>query len=654
MNARLNIGSDSCSKAAPVFLIFLSAILLFDRVAHSRDPGEGSSEPVPEQTKARNPDFDLTFANALPYSSEAERLGLAVDEAEVGRRMETYRKLYPESEVNRIRVKTILLAEAYAERQAAETGITEPTARFEELKPENFQDNAEFERARRSLQSRDHFGREEVRSAGLKLLNEDNLRTRLSRPPPKEFWPTAELQIPRERTACLAWLEGGCYVTVDEFNGAAGQFQFLRELPLDSARIGVLSKYALAKHAADKGMADNPDMITREMLPRIKKAREFDRSLKMAREFGIPEMNESALRDAYSKYYRRYFRPREDVTLSLIGSSDSTYIDSLHAVLVRWRGDTVLRNGKPIPAEVEPPLPWISLLESDLPPELVAPTDSFWVGDFTAPIRTSYGFFIVRLTQVVPVKGVSFDDAIGKLTYLATRDNFLELDSLAEVKFRQYYDRHPQEFLLPDTLELRAWLAPAPTDSQAKGKPPIRVPPDTLRFRPLRLSSLVLPDPLRIELQNAVRKERRKAFFGPFDGPYGRWHFDVKRVRRAEGRLPYAIARQAIREKISDPPKPYKDTLTSDATQDEVLLKVVAARTFLRDREDAQRLEIDREFEERLRSGAIDTARIPEGEERRNGMQQARITLEEEIWKKNREKEKDFLSAMRIDYRLLN
>lgn len=638
MTALPKANSKFLPKTSPALLPFLSAILLFGSMAYSLDqepdPGQGHGQ-VPDT--ARDREIDVTYENALPFSFEAEKQGLAVDDAEVARRLETYRKLYPTARIDKGKVKSILLAEAYLDRKGIKTGSEESAARFDALKREKFQDEAEAERTRQSLQSQAFFDREEVKNEGLKLLNMDNLRKRLNRPPPKESWSVGELQIPGNPGDCLAWVGSGCYVTVEEYNAATAQFDLFRDLPLDSARISVLRNYALAKQAAqwDAGDSDLQGLLTT-----FKAGREITHWMKLTKDFGLPRMDDMALRETYRKYHERYFRARDDVTISLIGSSDSAYIDSLHGVLARWRADALTRKGAPVPAHEEPALPWKTYKEPDLPQELVAPMDTFRVGDFTVPLRTPYGFFIVKLSKSVPVKETTFREALGMLTFLATRDRFLELDSLAEAKARLHYERHIQEFSLPDTLELRAWLAP--------------VPADTFRFRPLRMSSLALPEPVRLDLQKAVRKESRKAFFGPFEGLYGSWQFQVKRVRRAEGRIPFAIAKHAILEKMATLPKLAKDTLTSDAMKDRVMLNFALARKNRWSQEKDSREQASREFEERLRKGAIDTTRFAEGEERVKGILAARLKLDEEFRHKSQERERDFLDRIRIDFRLLN
>ena len=288
------------------------------------------------------------------------------------------------------------------------------------------------------------------------------------------------------------------------------------------------------------------------------------------------------LQSLYGRHYQEYFAAGEDATLDIIGSTDSAYVDSLHKVLSAWSK----RSGaKPISSreaakEPEPELPWISFREKELPRELAAVTDTFRLGQFSMPFRSRMGFFIVRLSKLVQRGEVSFDDAVPRLIFHATRNKFLNMDSVLEAQARKYYQDNKARFALPDTLELVSWLLPrdmAKSHPRKAAKTEQASRPDTARFKPMVLSSLVLPKETRMILQSQARADSRKTGFGPLSDPFGRWHFRIRSKKLARDTLPYRLARKEILEIISSPLPEQPSGLASDESLDDVLLTLGTA-----------------------------------------------------------------------------
>jgi hypothetical protein len=103
---------------------------------------------------------------------------------------------------------------------------------------------------------------------------------------------------------------------------------------------------------------------------------------------------------------------------------------------------------------------------------------------------------------------------------------------------------------------------------------------DTARFNALEISSLALPNDLRISLQERVRKDSAQAFFGPLSDRYGRWYFQVRSRKPADGGLPFRLARKDILERMSAPPEEEGSGSVSDEAQEEVGFHFALAQAY--------------------------------------------------------------------------
>lgn len=532
----------------------------------------------------RNAEMEAAFSNAAPFAQEAARKGITVSEDDVAQRLKMYNNLYPGQPIDASRTKRMLLAEKYLESKDVGAGAEElDRAIAGKVDPSKFSSPEDAEMAKRAARFEILLAREETKAEGRNLEDLAQIQ-RASDLAPTPLWPLEEIQVQGDAGECLAWMRGDCFVSVQEYNAAAAQYRLQASLPLDSARAAVLKWYLLQKNLAEKdrepGLYQNPDSI----LYAQKQKRQATRWIQMARRFGVPVQDIHILKSLYGMHYREYFAPWQEATLSLIGSSDSAYLDSLHQVLAAWdlrSGGKRVLDGKTIK---EPSLPWISFKENELPGELVAVTDSFHVGQFSAPFRARFGFFMVRLSKLVSHKEISFDDAVPHLVFLATRNKFLEMDSVLEAQARRYYKDHKADYALPDTVKLLGWLLPQHTPWE--GRPPLAgrgraFLADTAYVKSFALSSLTLPREIQLQLQVLARANPRQAFFGPLSNRYGKWYFRIRSRKPAHDTIPYRLARKDIVNKITAPPPDMENGFATDESLDEVLLtlgRAIAAK----------------------------------------------------------------------------
>jgi hypothetical protein len=242
--------------------------------------------------------------------------------------------------------------------------------------------------------------------------------------------------------------------------------------------------------------------------------------------------------------------------------------------------------------------------------EIASLADRLNVGQCSLPLHTSLGYFLVRLVKAVPTREISFKEAHLRLVYLATRDKFLDMDSLVDALAKKYYSANIAQFRLPDTMAIRAWLLPRSESRQSgmvdhKGRKPVVV--DTARFKSMEISSLALTSELRIALQGRVRQDSTTNFFGPLSDRNGRWYFQVRSRKPAIGVLPFRLVRKDILDRMTALHTEQGSGVASDEAQNEVGVNLALARAIKQEQYRKQKEEM-----EATRSSRGDTGRVPQ------------------------------------------
>jgi hypothetical protein len=96
----------------------------------------------------------------------------------------------------------------------------------------------------------------------------------------------------------------------------------------------------------------------------------------------------------------------------------------------------------------------------------------------------------------------------------------------------------------------------------------------------LSLSSLSLPQDVRIALSSAIWKYSLKTFFGSVSGSYGRWYFSVRAKRPSRGILPFRLAKDEILDRITAPVKQEEMGFSTLLAQEEVLRNIRLAQAY--------------------------------------------------------------------------
>ena len=198
-------------------------------------------------------------------------------------------------------------------------------------------------------------------------------------------WSVEELQIKGYHDDCIAYTiaDGECILSLEEFNKNCLTFQPSKGIPLDSARLLVLDKSLnilyLSEEAKRYGFAALPEVQNRiNSLTAIK----FEPDKKE------DEIIDQNLKKLYNKYYDTLFAEKEVVQLGIIGSTDSSYIDSIYTLLNSNHTKTLRRLANREKSKRPARLPWISSPLENLPRCLTRSTDTLYENEYTKPIKT--------------------------------------------------------------------------------------------------------------------------------------------------------------------------------------------------------------------------------------------------------------------------
>lgn len=544
---------------------FLAALLVLEAQAATHQPGPDVPEPGEPPTAplhgfvpSPRGDFAVSSGSVDIFADEAERGGMRVSEAEVARWRALHAKMYP-GQAAPEPAERFLLAEKYLEANRLASGPGSSDSAFNAKWNDTlFASPEEAAQARKIIRFQDAFSRKEVRNEGDRLRDVQQIRMfddRVEAP----MWDLEAIQVAGDPSECLAWIGSNCMVQLGEYNAAALQYRVPASLPLDSARVEILRRYLPVKRIADSARALGVDWDTDSLARESEYRQTTAHWLNAAQRFGRPISDHEKLKSLYGSNYQKYFAPRVERILAIIGSSDSVHLDSLYRIQSAWETSNRARKNPQLPSLPEPALPWSYFKESELPREFKSALSGFRIGQCTPPFRTGLGYFLARITDAARTPEVAFREALPILLFLASREKYLGMDSVVEAQARQYYSRHKARFARPDTLELKTWLAPRPrTVSETATRTGKRNLPihDTAAYRSVRISSLNLPDVFRMRIQDSARLHSKDSLIGPLTDKFGTWHFRILSRKVSSDTLPYRLARKGILETLTSPPPP--------------------------------------------------------------------------------------------------
>jgi len=362
--------------------------------------------------------------------------------------------------------------------------------------------------------------------------------------PAKTFWKLNELKVYGDCNDCLVKESGSdkCLINVAQFNAAIEPSTIAETVCKDSARIAIIRQIAsdiyLAQLAEESGYTENA-----EVKIQLAERRKLFKYSQQYLNCGSLVFDKNILYSTYQKYFDALFNTKEDVFINIIGSTDSVYIDSVYSWLSAITKNDFSTSAIIRTRPIFQLLPWQRSDWRDLPDTLVTPVDSMYTNEFTRPIKTEYGFFIAQIDAIKKRRLISFEDAYIDLIYLATRDKWLNIDSIKWDQAYQVYQKNKNEYVTPDTMQLSISLLPGFFNYQ-KMESNIKadnadIPVDTASLHWIEISSLLLPEELQKKIKQYYPGSNINTINGPVYTRYGTLYFRVLTTKQGRKQLSF-------------------------------------------------------------------------------------------------------------------
>lgn len=331
-------------------------------------------------------------------------------------------------------------------------------------------------------------------------------------------WPQELVQIPGDASECLAYVRSPseCLITVAQLNSMLGITQPSHAIAIDSARLAalrlILENHFYVAKAEHEGFGSSA-----ELDERLEEMIQLDLLTSRLRRFGPPISDEGYLAYVYDKYYHEYFSRRTIPYVYLWGSSDSMAIEALHDTLSRraaGHSQGTASTDRSYPILFAQPMGPFCL--DSLPVALHHACDTLAPGEMSQPYHAAFGSYIFVMDSVAVRRGTSFHDAKLRLIYLATRERWLNPDSVCRAHALEEFTSNPQRFRSPDTLFLLCRLTTHNTADTLMRS-------DTAQPAPRTLLSTDLPPPIRIALElafKAAAADKRRLFVSTLLGRF--------------------------------------------------------------------------------------------------------------------------------------
>jgi hypothetical protein len=604
---RLNFSSPACCL---LIVITVSAVSPeYNSSFGNSDGGEtgitatpsaspGAEFSTPNNTNAGNEASDSSaarvegFYSAWKGAARSCRILLPVAKAkgymaaadEVAERLSCYARIFPGILIDTTLVKNEIVIEKYLTRDIGLAASDEQSGRMYK----NFVDRCRLQRppspedvgrifACRVLFTMDTVVQLCGELADRQRRKEAELLVTTVKP-----WDYREIALNADPGQCLVSDPGNrdCPVTVGMFNDYLLISRFERSLPLDVVRETavreLLADSYFAAKAEQAGLLQDKELV--QELEQIVENKLLN--LIEPTESEDP-VDDELLRRTYDKYHDRFFSEKNIKTVNIIGSTDSLYIDSLLILLKKNESDVDHSHKRTVINS----FPWIAVSSAELPDTIVSAVDTL-KNQHCRSFKTSFGFFLCRITSVQRRKGIPFEESHEKLMYIIRIEREISQGKPDSIRALEYYRDHVKEFLTPDTLITLAWLVPV-IDTRTSGTMDRKmrnqmIAEDTAAFRSMIIRSENLPaDIADTLLRYTTDIKNRKQFIGPISSRFGTWHFSVQKSIPGGKQMPFDSVREEIIRTFAIANFPF-DSIMRAEDGARILKRTVLAGAYLR------------------------------------------------------------------------
>lgn len=360
-----------------------------------------------------------------------------------------------------------------------------------------------------------------------------------------KFWSPEQLYISGHPDECIAYGYDTCFFTLSMYNECVPFIKIPLSIPQDSihqaAFYKILSTLKKVQLAKESGFANTTEC--KETINNALKTISLHQRYSTYKFLGRPNsLDESDLYETYGLYYNKYFSEREDISIGVIGSSDSLLVDSLYTVLIlNHKKNSTSSNENTDLTNAFASLPWTITNLNDLPSDIIEILDTLRSeGDFTRPVNTRYGHFIFKLHKIAFYKEIPFEKAYDKLVMLTLKERNEALSGKGSNKNYQYYLNNIDDFYSPDTLKVRLWLAPYGKNINWT---------DTSNNKPLTTLSTNLPYEISNYLYKNVSDTLIDSCIGPNSSIYGTWLFKIVDKKCGGKKIRYSEVKDIIKKR---------------------------------------------------------------------------------------------------------
>jgi hypothetical protein len=371
-----------------------------------------------------------------------------------------------------------------------------------------------------------------------------------------ENWPLDQLRLPYENNYCIAEHpdSSNCILTAGYFNNLLRYQEYCTSVPLDTARKMAITSMLFDKYLMDQAKRTGYD-TTVDAIAGAYDWLKWSAQQERFKNLGLPVTDEHILRKIYDEYFSLLFRGRKTIWCSLVGATDSVFIDSVYLSYFNKTGKQIIsEKSKRRDTLISNKRIW-SFSNSEMLPELFSRVlDTLHYGIVSQRVNTQFGFYLLRIDSAKIIDPIPYDVAIEKLVLIATKRKWENFDSLiAATSFKVYASGKNSIYKVRDTLELKMYLhAGVKPDSlwwNELNKTPGKLDSSGVHAMYLKLSSVQLPEDLSDSLYNQyVKSKKQGKIFGPIVSKYGVCYFNIADIKPGKNAIPYSL----IKRKITD------------------------------------------------------------------------------------------------------
>jgi hypothetical protein len=561
------------------FAFYCAAVSLYvvcvPNIGFAFDEKSGSasiqSDSVPTKSPLRSPMIDPTVMNrymdylgwmdsaVAPLANEAIKNGVTVSKEETELQAKAIKAAFPNMPVFELELTNAALARKYSQSiMGSSASDNEKKKAYQEIKstfPEEISPTAEQLNA--LIETKALLNYPLVNNMATRLKENERIVEQRARNS-EEMWTLDEMRFSTQGESCLAKHRDSsqCQLTVAKYNNLVKFQSFTKEVPLDTARRmairSMLWDCYLLDNARRSGFvqSDTAQWEAKSILNSLANNAGFKGT-------EIPVNDYDMLALMYSRYYDPFFRKKVKPFYSIIGSNDSSTVDSMLRIAKTARERS--RPEKGLDDSIsEPALPWSHSCGASLPEEFKPFADTLPIGEVSDVFRTSYGYFIARFDSVQTTPEVSIEEAYDKLVLLATKQKWFALDSVLQDKAYKIYAANRRLNTTQDTFSLISFLSPAMLqdsiymdweNKRSSGKQAQKKSSLPAMEKGVKISSVQLPIDICDSLitRYAIAGTHKKSeTLGPLRTRYGVWHFKILSVKTGSAKIPFSSVGKAL------------------------------------------------------------------------------------------------------------